>query len=90
MVIHINQSDADKTERETTLSVVSNAEGVSSIEKQSPACTDDSDGCKPLVVSVEGLNASWSMEPDKLVLSDISFSVSKVCSCATSLNYGGL
>ena len=74
-------------ERETTLSVVPNDESVSSIEKQPPASDDSDDG---RVVSVKGLNASWSMEPDKLVLSDISFSVSKVCSCATSLNYGGL
>ena len=29
-------------------------------------------------VSVDGLAASWTMEPDKLVLSDISFSVNKV------------
>ena len=29
-------------------------------------------------VSVDGLAASWTMEPDKLVLSDISFSVNMV------------
>ena len=29
-------------------------------------------------VSVDGLAASWTMEPDKLVLSDISFSINKV------------
>ena len=29
-------------------------------------------------VNVDGLAASWTMEPDKLVLSDISFSVNKV------------
>ena len=38
-------------------------------------------------VSVDGLAASWTMEPDKLVLSDISFSVHKVSHLSSCVHH---
>ena len=49
----------------------------------------DDDSIQPSGVSVDGLTASWSMDPDKLVLSDISFTINKVGLqlCTTLLYY---
>ena len=38
----------------------------------------EDDSIQPSGVSVDGLTASWSMDPDKLVLTDISFTINKV------------
>ena len=47
-------------------------------EKISMVSKGDATSSEGTGVSVDGLAASWTMEPDKLVLSDISFSVNKV------------
>ena len=47
------------------------------IESRSQLVHED-DSIQPSGVSVDGLTASWSIDPDKLVLSDISFTINKV------------
>ena len=38
----------------------------------------ENDSIQPSGVSVDGLTASWSMDPEKPVLSDVSFTINKV------------
>ena len=64
-----NQSSASG-EKETNLSDPNNAVSDKELSKEK---------CEP-GVCVDRLTSSWSMDPDKPVLSDISFSVNKVIS----------
>ena len=67
VAFHEEQSSNSSNEIETNLSDPRNA-----------VC-DKALKCEP-EVCVDRLTSSWSMDPDKPVLSDISFSVSKVIS----------